>query len=176
MPGQSFHELLRLRLSEVGLALPPGPAQKVYTLTFSEQAAMHFVDAGDGAVEVVAEAGTLRNLRSADTLLALLGCSPSAKPYAIALHCDKRTGALLLWTLMSLIQLDRKGFDAIVAAMLARIDAVRAALAGTAAPARQPVSTGHWMRLRQIDAKPSGLPEGIDASNRSPATPSNRKP
>ena len=155
-----FSEQLRRRFAEVGLSAETMPGQQVYTLSFAQSIRLHFIDGRNREVEVMAEAGKVDDRGNARSLLALLGCSPFGMTYPIALHCDKESGAVLLWTRVSLTQLGAAGFELLVTSMLTRADAVHAALAGKpSAPAVEGAAAQCESGLRRILGMKAASPD-----------------
>ena len=112
-------------LQSMNMTPPADASGNTYALTFNNETIMYFIDSPDGALDVVADAGTLHNRQANEVLLSLLALN--RPPFSVNL--EKSTSKITVWVRQKTVGLKVSDITGLIPLLLGRVAEVKATLA-----------------------------------------------
>jgi hypothetical protein len=124
-----FHQLMQELLQF--MQIPPSRlnANEVYCFTIDGKTEISFLQQQSGSLDMLVHAATLANPKADDVLRKLLEMNlPACAGPPISVGVNSRTGAISLWSRMSLADMDRPGLVNLIQLAVSRASTVRRCL------------------------------------------------
>jgi Tir chaperone protein (CesT) family len=153
MKSLSFPDLMAELLGHFSLPVPSGLTKEVYTLHFDGQPDIHFVGKnGVNYIDVMTEAGQLRNLQAAESLLALLElntCGTAEYPATVTVH--RASSTVVVWCRQSYAALDLETIKKVLLCIQQQAELVRKQLGkvSTSRPVNTAASLARMIRSKE---------------------------
>lgn len=115
-----FQDLMQSLWNDMEIDLPSGTASEIYSILFANDVEVHLLGTQAGMVDIISEAGILRDRHAGPTLLKLIALN---RP-PLSVNFDEDSGAVTIWTRQRIDALD---IDALIAIITNLVNTVHLA-------------------------------------------------
>jgi hypothetical protein len=122
----TFQDLMKSLWKVMQIDLPSDSTSEVYSIMFANQVEIHLLNTVDGMIDIIAEAGTLRDPLAGPALLQLLALNHP--PLTVSI--DKDSGIVMVWVRQGMAYIEMERLTSLISDLVNTVSLARQCIDG----------------------------------------------